>query len=317
METEDGQIQENRYDAEGLRFELLENGKRTRFVYHQGELLHEEGGDESQSSYHLGAGVEALRRGRENYYYHHDEQLSTALITGSNGSIHNTYQFDAFGVELEKTEQLSNRIRYTGQQYDSLTDQYYLRARYYNPVLGRFMQEDVYQGDGLNLYAYCNNNPVMYTDPSGYATKYEEAKHDTGMGDKQVSEVGADPESSNTVPNDTYIFGNSEKPADARPEKDFKVQSGSDVVSAQSPPLPKGKSVCINPDTAPLVGHYYKVPAGTELPDGLAIVYDGKDVVPGGHFIGHSTIYPTRDMTVDEFNGLLQSMPWQHDGKKK
>lgn len=51
--------------------------------------------------------------------------------------------------------------------YDTETEQYYLRARYYNPVLGRFMQEDTYQGDGLNLYAYCANNPVMYYDPSG------------------------------------------------------------------------------------------------------------------------------------------------------
>ncbi|MEQ2390660.1 RHS repeat-associated core domain-containing protein, partial [Waltera intestinalis] len=66
---------------------------------------------------------------------------------------------------------LNNRIRYTGQQYDELTEQYYLRARYYNPVAGRFMQEDVYQGDGLNLYAYCGNNPVVYDDPSGYARK--------------------------------------------------------------------------------------------------------------------------------------------------
>ncbi len=40
---------------------------------------------------------------------------------------------------------------------------------HHNPVLGRFMQEDVYQGDGLNLYAYCGNNPVIYCDPSGYA----------------------------------------------------------------------------------------------------------------------------------------------------
>ena len=46
-----------------------------------------------------------------------------------------------------------------------------MRARYYNPVLGRFMREDVYQGDGLNLYAYCRNNPVVYYDPSGYAKK--------------------------------------------------------------------------------------------------------------------------------------------------
>ena len=69
--------------------------------------------------------------------------------------IRNSYQYDAFGIPLETTEQLNNRIRYTGQQYDELTEQYYLRARYYNPVAGRFMQEDVYQGDGLNLYAYC------------------------------------------------------------------------------------------------------------------------------------------------------------------
>ena len=45
-----------------------------------------------------------------------------------------------------------------------------MRARFYNPVIGRFTQEDVYRGDGLNLYAYCGNNPVRYYDPSGYAT---------------------------------------------------------------------------------------------------------------------------------------------------
>ena len=45
--------QENRYDAEGLRFELLENGRRTSFVYHNGELLHEEGREEQEISYHL------------------------------------------------------------------------------------------------------------------------------------------------------------------------------------------------------------------------------------------------------------------------
>ena len=53
--------------------------------------------------------------------------------------------------------------------YDGTAGQYYLRARFYNPVVGRFLQEDVYRGDRLNLYAYCANNPVMYYDPSGYA----------------------------------------------------------------------------------------------------------------------------------------------------
>ena len=171
VETETGSVQENRYDAEGLRFELLENGRRTSFVYHNGELLQEEGGEEQGTSYHLGAGIEAFQRGQELYYYHKDEQLSTALVTDGHRNVQNSYQYDAFGMPLGITEQLNNRIRYTGQQYDDVTGQYYLRARYYNPVAGRFMQEDVYQGDGLNLYAYCGNNPVVYDDPSGYARK--------------------------------------------------------------------------------------------------------------------------------------------------
>ncbi|WP_418883471.1 RHS repeat domain-containing protein, partial [Waltera sp.] len=170
VETETGSVQENRYDAEGLRFELLENGRRTSFVYHNGELLQEEGREEQGTSYHLGAGMEAFRRGQELSYYHRDEQLSTALVTDGQGEIRNSYQYDAFGMSLGTTEKLNNRIRYTGQQYDDVTGQYYLRARYYNPVAGRFMQEDVYQGDGLNLYAYCGNNPVVYYDPSGYYT---------------------------------------------------------------------------------------------------------------------------------------------------
>lgn len=60
-----------------------------------------------------------------------------------------------------------DRFKFNGQQYDSVTQQYYLRARYYNPVIGRFTQEDTYNADGLNLYAYCRNNPVYYVDPSG------------------------------------------------------------------------------------------------------------------------------------------------------
>lgn len=189
VETETGSVQENRYDAEGLRFELLENGRRTSFVYHDGELLQEEGREEQGTSYHLGAGMEAFRRGQELSYYHRDEQLSTVFVTDGQGEIRNSYQYDAFGIPLETTEQLNNRIRYTGQQYDDVTGQYYLRARYYNPVAGRFMQEDVYQGDGLNLYAYCGNNPVVYDDPSRYERK---ACPPQGKISESVDESGRD-----------------------------------------------------------------------------------------------------------------------------
>ena len=65
-------------------------------------------------------------------------------------------------------ETVGNRFKFNGQQYTLVTQQYYLRARYYNPVIGRFTQEDTYRGDGLNLYAYCKNNPVVYYDPSGH-----------------------------------------------------------------------------------------------------------------------------------------------------
>ncbi|WP_242950013.1 RHS repeat-associated core domain-containing protein [Clostridium saccharobutylicum] len=62
-----------------------------------------------------------------------------------------------------------------------MTGQYYLRVRFYNPVVGRFTQEDTYRGDGLNLYAYCRNNHVRYWDPKGYA-KLAKAGEDLYVG---------------------------------------------------------------------------------------------------------------------------------------
>ncbi len=92
---------------------------------------------------------------------------STLLLLDESHEIRKTYRYDAFGNILEETGDTPNRLTYTGQIYDGAAVQYYLRARFYNPVIGRFMQEDTYRGDGLNLYAYCANNPVMYYDPSG------------------------------------------------------------------------------------------------------------------------------------------------------
>ena len=82
--------------------------------------------------------------------------------------IRNYYCYDAFGESVISHEDVHNRFRFNGERYDPVTSQYYLRARFYNPVIGRFTQEDTYYGDGVNLYEYCRNNPVIYRDPSGH-----------------------------------------------------------------------------------------------------------------------------------------------------
>ena len=107
--------------------------------------------------------------GSSSGYYLNDEQGSIRYLTGSDGSIRNHYRYSAFGESITAEETVPNRLKYNAQMADELTGLYYLRARYYNASLGRFTQEDVIYNDRLNLYAYCNSNPVMYSDPSGFA----------------------------------------------------------------------------------------------------------------------------------------------------
>ena len=102
------------------------------------------------------------------YHYVSAEQGSITHVLSEDAEILNNYSYDAFGNIIQKTEKVENRFCYNGEMLDPVTQQYYLRARFYNPVIGRFTQEDTYYGDGLNLYQYCQANPVGYVDPSGH-----------------------------------------------------------------------------------------------------------------------------------------------------
>ncbi|MFT8352881.1 RHS repeat-associated core domain-containing protein, partial [Clostridium saccharoperbutylacetonicum] len=183
--TKEGNTLVSRYDAEGLRAEIEENEKLTKFIFHKDNILVEADKDYNVIS-RFTRGYEVVAADIEDssaranseiqsklnrYFYTVDEQGSTIFITDKNQQVKNEYYYDAFGNVLDAQEQVHNRITYTGQQFDGITGQYYLRARFYNPVIGRFTQEDIYRGDGLNLYAYCGNNPIRYYDPSGYSKK--------------------------------------------------------------------------------------------------------------------------------------------------
>jgi RHS repeat-associated protein len=96
----------------------------------------------------------------------------TALVDGAN-TVQATYYYDAFGVHKEQTGTADNPYRYSGYTFDEESGLYYLNARFYDPELARFMQEDTYRGDSadplsLNLYTYVSNNPLIYWDPTGH-----------------------------------------------------------------------------------------------------------------------------------------------------
>ena len=160
------------YDGEGMRYRSEKDGVPSYCFYDRGSLLWEGSHPGSGIRYTRGLDTVCSEQGEGNRHHHVRDELGSALfLLDEERNITKACRYDAFGNLLSESGQAPNRLLYTGQQYDRETGQYYLRARYYNPETGRFTQEDTYRGDGLNLYAYCANNPVKYVDPTGHEKK--------------------------------------------------------------------------------------------------------------------------------------------------
>ena len=126
------------------------------------------------------SGVIGLKYAGDTYFYRRDCQGNIIAILDNNGAVVVEYKYDAWGnheaeVASEYYVALANLnpFRYRGYYFDEETGLYYLQTRYYDPEVGRFIFRDsIEYADpeticGLNLYAYCGNNPVMNVDPTG------------------------------------------------------------------------------------------------------------------------------------------------------
>ncbi|MCJ7691946.1 MAG: RHS repeat-associated core domain-containing protein, partial [Sedimentisphaerales bacterium] len=100
---------------------------------------------------------------------------SVRLMINTDGAIENYYTYNPFGElfpDPETDENVSNPFKFTGQWYDSEIQQYYLRARMYDPYISRFTSRDPATGNfgnpsTLHKYLYCNNDPINHVDPNG------------------------------------------------------------------------------------------------------------------------------------------------------
>ena len=131
------------------------------------------------------------------YYYQKNLQGDVIAIYDTAGAVQAKYKYDAFGnctVTNSTNSHLANYnpIRYRGYYWDSETNWYFLNARYYSPEWRRFISPDdtTYLNpknvNGLNLYCYCNNNPIMYVDPLGTSSRWNILGFSVNAGKEQT-----------------------------------------------------------------------------------------------------------------------------------
>ena len=176
------------YDMDGVRQEKTVNGVTHTYYTDGTKIIAEKVGDKVFEYYYDAQGVIGFKYDGNVYYYKKNLLGDIDRIYDANKNLVAEYKYDAWGNHriyisggIDITENMSynssvaklNPFRYRGYYYDAETGLYYLNSRYYDPSIGRFINADdisyIQPTDinGLNLFAYCGNNPVMYTDPEG------------------------------------------------------------------------------------------------------------------------------------------------------
>jgi RHS repeat-associated protein len=160
--------------------------KTTNFYYSGHQLIEErDGSNQVTRQLIYGNGIdEVIRVDKYNgpastpYYFHSNGIGSTTAITDANGNIVERVDYDIYGLPTFKDaagnvitkSSIGNNILFQGREYDPELNLYYFRARYYCPIMGRFLQTDpMGYADSMNLYQGFNMNPGNFVDPYGLA----------------------------------------------------------------------------------------------------------------------------------------------------
>lgn len=172
------------YDSNGVRISSTVDGIETHYLVDKNRshaAVLEEYNSEGEllvsyiygnKSYTYGHDLISQERDESLSFYHADGMGSIKLLTDVNGDITDNYVYDTYGNIIDSEGVTTNNYLYAGEQFDSVLNEYYLRARYYDPVNGRFSSMDPFEGlltEPLSLakYTYVHGNPVNYADPSG------------------------------------------------------------------------------------------------------------------------------------------------------
>ncbi len=172
-----GIVTEYEIGADGLRKSKTTNGITTDYlVDRNGNVIREDEREDitwgnkplAKKCY---SGQNGFGDVYQDCYYVYNGHGDVVAMVDSKGNIVNEYSYDPWGKITSETETVDNSIKYAGEYYDEETGLIYLRNRYYDPSIGRFISEDPAR-DELNWYAYCGNNPVMFVDPWGLDWEY-------------------------------------------------------------------------------------------------------------------------------------------------